>query len=340
MDTVLLLGHSDELAVAFRRLGATVESTSADLAWDGAVVGALVEKHGVTHVVPLTEDVDVDALSGLENAGVIVAPSAQGCRLTLTRDALRTVANEELGLPTTAYQFADSREELADAAAELGLPCVVKPARFGSRHAVIHTEGDIDAAWPGSRVIVERFVDFDHELTLLAVRSLDPETGKLATWFCEPVGHTHRDGQLAGAWQPMEVNQAALENARSMAARITNALGGRGLFAVEMFVAGEDVYFSAVTPRPHEAGAVTLCTQRFSQWELHARAILGLPIDTTLVTPGACALIDAPLDPEDLAAALRTPESDVRHYGTQTVALATAETVDEARRRVDGMVGR
>lgn len=336
MATVLLLGDSEELTAAFRRLGVTVRTAPAGGAGEG--LRGLVEKHGADIVVPLTEDVDVDALEALEDSGVTVAPSARGCALTVTRDRLRTTANEELGLPTTAYHFADTRGEFAAAVEELGLPCIVKPATFGSGHAVVRTEDDLDEAWQGNRVMVERFVDFDHELTMLAVRSVDHATGKLATWFCEPLGHTHREGQLAAAWQPMEVNQRALENARSMTARITNALGGRGLFTVEMFVAGEDVYFSAVTPRPHTTGVVTLCTQRFSQWDLHARAILGLPIDTTLISPGACAPFTGSPETTGLAAALAVPESDVRLYeGEQGVAFATAETVDAARDRVAQM---
>ncbi|MDO5669345.1 MAG: ATP-grasp domain-containing protein [Corynebacterium sp.] len=327
--TILLLGESEELAAAFRRLGAHVHIAPAEVAGDGEAVRGIVDKQGVDHVVPLTAHVDVAALQALEEAGISVTPSAQGCRLTVERDSLRTVATEELGLPTTAYRFADTREEFAEAVAEMGFPCIVKPETFGSGHRVLRSPED--AQWHDRRVMVERFIDFDHELTLLAVRSIDPGTGELATWFCAPVGHTHSGGELAEAWQPMEVNQVALENARSLAARITNALGGQGLFAVEMFVAGEDVYFSAVTPRPHDSGAVTLCTQRFSQWDLHARAILGLPIDTTLVSPGACTVIREDLD---LARALSVPESDVRHYTDfPPLALATADTVDQARDR-------
>lgn len=333
MTSVLLLGRSAELTAAFRRLGVTVHSAPAGAAADGDQLRVLITRHEIDHVVPLVEDVDVAGLEALEDSGVDVVPSARGCRLTVARDTLRTVASEELGLPTTAYLFADTREEFEAAVAELGLPCIVKPAHFSSEkgHLVLREGDDIAAAWSDRRVMVERFVDFDHELTMLAVRSVDPATGRLATWFCEPVGHAHRGGKLAEAWQPMEVNQSALENARSMTARITGALGGRGLFAVEMFVAGEDVYFSAVTPRPHESGAVTMCTQRFSQWDLHARAILGLPIDTTLISPGACAIVREELD---LAKALAVPESDVRHYEEfPSVALVTAETVDEARTR-------
>ncbi len=336
MATVLLLGDSEELAAAFRHLGVTVHTAPAGGAGGG--VRELVAKYGADIVVPLLEGVDIDALEALEDSGVTVAPSARGCALTVTRDRLRTTANEELGLPTTAYRFADTRDEFAAAVEELGLPCIVKPATFGSGHAVVRTEDDIADAWQGNRVIVERFVDFDHELTMLAVRSVDHVTGRLATWFCEPLGHTHREGQLAAAWQPMEVNPRALENARSMTARITNALGGCGLFAVEMFVAGEDVYFSAVTPRPHTTGVVTLRTQRFSQWDLHARAILGLPIDTTLISPGACAPFTGASGGADLASALAVPESDVHfHDGERGVAFATAETVDAARDRVAQM---
>ncbi|QGU05613.1 ATP-grasp domain-containing protein [Corynebacterium comes] len=334
--SVLLLGsggYVEELTAAFRRLGVTVHHAPADVAADGVALRHLVEEHGVDHVVPLVEDVDVEMLVELEKQGVGVVPSAKGCALTLARDTLRRVANEDLGLPTTAYRFADTTAELRSAVEELGLPCIVKPAKFssGRGHTVVRSMDDLDAAEDDRRRIVERFVDFDHELTLLAVRSIDPATGKLSTWFCEPVGHIHREGRLQSAWQPMALGQRALENARSMAARITNALGGRGLYAVEMFVAGDDVYFSAVTPRPHEAGAVTMCSQRFSQYDLHARAILGLPIDTTLVSPGACTMLYEELS--DPAAALSVPESDLRLEGERGVALATAESVDEARDR-------
>lgn len=340
--TVLLLGSGgfvEELTAAFRRLGVTVHHAPADAAVDGVALRALVEKHGVDHVVPLVEHVDVDMLTELEQQGVGVIPSAKGCALTLARDTLRRVANEHLGLPTTAYRFADTREEFAQAVEELGLPCVVKPATFsaGRGHTVVRSTADLDAAWGGRRLMVERFVNFDHELTLFAVRSVDPATGRLATWFCEPVGHIHRGGRLESAWQPMAVAPRALENARSMAARITNELGGRGLYAVEMFVAGDDVYFSAVTPRPHEAGVVTLSSQRFSQYDLHVRAILGLPIDTTLVSPGACTMLYEEVT--DPAAALSVPESDLRLDGERSVALATGETVDEARERASRIAG-
>ncbi|MCS5479720.1 ATP-grasp domain-containing protein [Corynebacterium sp. YIM 101645] len=333
---VLLLGSGgfvEELTAAFRRLGVTVHHAPAEVARDGAALRAAVDKHSVDHVVPLVEDIDVDALTALEQQGVNIAPSAKGCALTVARDTLRKVANEDLGLPTTAYRVADTRAGLEQAVEDLGLPCIVKPAEFssGRGHTLVRSTDELDAAWDGRRVMVERFVDFDHELTLLVVRSIDPATGKLATWFCEPVGHIHRAGRLESSWQPMAVAPRALENARSMAARITNALGGRGLYAVEMFVAGDEVYFSAITPRPHDAGAVTLRSQRFSQYDLHARAILGLPIDTTLISPGACTVLRGEvIDP---AAALAVPETDLRLDGQRGLVLATAETVEEARDR-------
>ena len=173
MTSVLLLGRSAELTAAFRRLGVTVHSAPAGAASDGDQLRVLVTRHEVDHVVPLVEDVDVVGLEALEDSGVDVVPSAKGCRLTVERDTLRTVANEELGLPTTAYRFADTREEFAEAVAEMGFPCIVKPETFGSGHRVLRAPED--AEWHDRRVMVERFVDFDHELTMLAVRSIDPE---------------------------------------------------------------------------------------------------------------------------------------------------------------------
>lgn len=339
MTAVLLLGPGGEdLAAAFRRLGATVHHVPADVAVDGVALRAAVEEHGVDHVVPLTAAVDTDALLALEAEGVGVVPSARGCALTTRRDILRRAANEESGLPTTASAVAGTREQLAEVTAELGFPCIVKPVDFSAEpgNIVLHSDADLDAAWNGGPVMVENFVDIDHELTLLAVRSIDPATGKAATWFCEPIGHVHEEGHLQSSWQPLVVSPQALDNARSMAARIATTLGGRGLFAVEMFVSGDDVYFSAVTPRPAEVGSVTLCTQRFPQHDLHARAVLGLPVDTTLISPGACARVTGEVD---LAAALAVPESDVRLEATGGLALATAETVEEARERATQIAG-
>lgn len=340
--TALLLGSGEasaEVSAAFRRLGvAVITATDEELSSEGGIA-ELVATYGPEVIVPMTESVDVAALTEAEAAGVMVVPSARGCELTVTRDTLRRTANEVLGLPTTAYRFVSTHEDFLAAFAEMGLPCVVKPATFtgGHGHTVVRTPEQIEAAWEVSnlsegRVMIERFVNFDYEVTVLAVRSIDPATGKLATWFCEPIGHRHQDGRLAESWQPMPMSPQALDNARSMAARISNALGGRGVCAVEMFVAGDEVYFSGVTPRPHEEGAVTLRSQRLSQYDLHARAILGLPIDVTMISPGAVAMVYEPLI--DVARVLAVPETDVRlPSGRPGMVLATAETVQEARDR-------
>lgn len=341
--SALFLGSgefAEELAVAFRRLGVEVRTADNDAARDPEGLRALVDEHHPDFILPMIENTAVEVLAELEAAGdVVVVPSAHGCELTVARDTLRHTANQDLGLPTTAYRFVDNRADFDQAVADLGLPCIVKPATFsaGHGHTVIRGEGEVDAAWDNARgdgddVMVERFVDFDSEITLLAVRSVDPATGKLATWFCEPIGHINHDGRLLESWQPTALSPAALDNARSMAARISNALGGRGVFAVEMFVSGDDVYFSGVTPRPHDVATVTLSSQRFSQYDLHARAVLGLPIDTTLVSRGACTMLYGPVN--DLAAALAVPEADVRLYRDErAMVLVTAETVDSARSR-------
>lgn len=225
----------------------------------------------------------------------------------------------------------------------------------GKGQSVVKSEDDLEAAWDyamsgarvaNKRVIVEQFVEFDYEITLLTVRGIDPATGKVATWFCEPIGHRQEEGDYVESWQPMEMNERALDNSRSVAARITNALGGRGVFGVELFVSGDDVYFSEVSPRPHDTGLVTLGTQRFSEFELHAKAILGLPVDVTLVSPGASAVIYGGLDSmgvsySGLAEALAVEETDLRLFGKPEafrtrrmgVAVSTAEDTDTARER-------
>lgn len=225
----------------------------------------------------------------------------------------------------------------------------------GKGQSVLRSSDDLQAAWDyamsgarvaNSRVIVEAFVEFDYEITLLTVRSIDPTTSKPATWFCEPIGHRQEDGDYVESWQPMEMTPRALENARSVAARITNALGGRGVFGVELFVSGDDVYFSEVSPRPHDTGLVTLATQRFSEFELHAKAILGLPVDVTLISPGASAVIYGGIESEGvsytgLAEALAVAETDLRIFAKPEaftkrrmgVAVSTAEDVAAARDR-------
>lgn len=370
---VLLLGAGElgkELAISFQRLGVEVHAADryegapaqqvahvphlVDVS-DGAAVLSLVDRVRPDYVVSEVDRVAADALAEIEEAGTsCVVPSAKACSLTVGREKIRRMASEELGLPTTAYRLASTVEEYRAAVAEMGFPCIVKStvSASGRSHSVVRSEGDVEPAWENSHrgpyadadVMVERFVNFDYELSLLAARSIDPATGRMATWFSEPIGHLHRDGDLVESWQPMEVNPRALENARSMAARITNALGGRGLFGVEMFVAGEDVYFSSVSPRPHETGMVTLSSQRFSEFDLHVRAVLGMPVDMTLTSPGACVLLHSSRESETvsysgIAEALAVPEVDVRIFGKQGayprrrlgLVLATAEDVETAR---------
>ncbi|PMC61569.1 phosphoribosylglycinamide formyltransferase 2 [Corynebacterium xerosis] len=371
---VLLLGSGElgkEVAIAFQRLGVEVHAADRyahapahqvahfwhelDMT-DAEAVKDLVAEVRPDFIVPEIEALATDALVELEASGdVTVVPTARAAQLTMNREGIRRLAAEEVGLPTSRYRFASTREEFAAAVEEIGLPCVVKPvmSSSGKGQSTVRSREDVGAAWDyamsggrvsSGRVIVEGFVDFDYEITLLTVRSIDPATGEPATWFCEPIGHRQVDGDYVESWQPMPMSQVALDNARSVAARITGALGGRGIFGVELFVRGDDVWFSEVSPRPHDTGLVTMGTQRCSEFELHARAILGLPIDVTLTSPGASAVVYGGLDAvapsySGLADALAVPETDVRIFGKPEahdrrrmgVAVSTAETVDVAR---------
>lgn len=371
---VLLLGGGEigrELTLSFQRLGLEVHAVDrypnapahqaaqfahvADVR-DPEQVRGLVERIRPDYVVPEIEAVAAAALTAVEQEALgTVVPSARACDLTGGRQAIRRKAHQELGLPTTAYRFATTRAEFEAAFEELGYPCVVKPetATSGRGHSTVAGPEDLDAAWehaqrvpePGP-VTVERFVDFEYEVTILTVRSIDPATGELATWFCEPIGHRHEGGDLVECWQPAPMSRQAMDNARSVAARITNALGGRGVFGVELFVAGDDVYFSSVTPRPHDTGFLTLHSQRFSQFDLHARAMLGLPIDVTLITPGASQVLHADgasrtVSYTGLADALAVSETDVTVFAKPTayegrrmgLAISTGESIEDARQR-------
>lgn len=373
---VMLLGAGElgkEVAIAFQRFGVEVHAVDryhdapaqqvahvshvVDTA-DPAAILRLVEQVRPDLIIPELESVDISALVAVEERELAtVVPNARTVELARDRETIRRLAAEELGLPSSAYAFASDYEQLEAAVEKTGYPCVVKPVygSSGRGQSVVRSAEELAGAWehamhggriPADRVIVERFIDFDFEITLPTVRSIDPATGKPATWFCEPIGHIQHDGDLAESWQPVAMPAAALDNARSVAARITNALGGRGVCDIELFVAGDDVYFSAASPRPHDTGLVTLVSQRFSEFELHARAVLGLPIDVTLISPGASAVIRAADDAEPvtysgLAQALAVPEADVRLFGKpgaypgrrMGVALATAEDVDAARER-------
>ena len=281
----------------------------------------------------------------------VVIPTARATQLTMNREGIRRLAAEELGLPTSPYAFAESLIEVENALGAIGFPAVIKPvmSSSGKGQSVVRGPEDVSAAWDYAltggrvdlgRVIVEGFVDFDYEITLLTVRSAS------GTEFCEPVGHRQESGDYVESWQPQPMSDAALAAAQAVAEKITTALGGRGLFGVELFVKGDDVYFSEVSPRPHDTGLVTLRTQRFSEFELHARAILGLPVDTTLISPGASAVIYGGVDAEGIAYegvadALAVPETDLRLFGKPTsfvrrrmgVAVSTAKDIETARAR-------
>lgn len=369
---VLLLGAGEigrELAISFQRLGLEIHAVDkrngapghqvaqysyvADVT-DAAAVLELAKRIEPHYVIPEVEIVAVEALREIEEANsAVVVPGARACELTMEREAIRRTASEQLGLPTTAYDFASSPEELKTILDEMGYPSIVKPAvtSNGRGHMVVRYGDEVTEAWQTAsaeahfdgRVIVERFVDFDYEVTLLAVRSIDPKTGELATWFAEPIGHDHRDGGLIDSWQPLQLSQVAMENARSIAARISNELGGRGVYGVELFVAGDDVYFSSVSPRPTDTGMVTMATQRYSQFDLHARAILGLPIDVTLTSPGAARMLCSEVDADTLSYgglqdAFAHPETSVLLFGKagsypgrrMGVVLSTADNTDAA----------
>ncbi|MDU0347291.1 formate-dependent phosphoribosylglycinamide formyltransferase [Actinomyces sp. MRS3W] len=376
---VVLLGSGElgkEVTIALTRLGAEVtamdryagapaqqvahHALTVDMS-DPAALTAAIESTGARIVVPEIEALATDALVALEETGrVRVVPTARAAQLTMDREGIRRLAAEELGLPTSPYTFASSGEELAAGAARVGYPCIVKPVMSSSGHgqSVLRGPDDVAAAWrlaaaegrvDRGRVIVEGFVDFDSEITLLTVRSRDPHTGQTVTSFCEPVGHRQVDGDYVESWQPHPLPHEVLQRAQQVAAAVTGALGGWGLFGVELFVCGSDVLFSEVSPRPHDTGMVTMASQRLSEFELHARALLGLPVDTTLRSPGASAVVKSPGESEPgagviyqgVAEALAVPGSDVRLFGKPEahpgrrmgVAVAAADDVETARSR-------
>lgn len=380
---VLLLGASElgrELAVALQRLGVEVHAADryagapahhvANKAhvmdiYDGESIRQLVREVAPQFIVPDVEFIPADVLQEIEAEGVAsVVPTALANRLTMNREGIRTFAHDKLGLPNSAFRFASTADELARAAEEIGYPCVVKPVmgHSGAGQSYVGGVDELEAAWNEAiknsrtnvqRVMVEQYIPFDYEVTILAVRSIDPVTGREATWFCEPIGHRQDRGDYVESWQPAYMSEDALDTARSIAARIATALGGRGVFGVELFVKGNDVYFSEVSPRPHDTGMVTLGTQRFSEFDLHARAILGLPIDTTLISPGASAVIrcaeryDGDIEYMGVEKAMAVEETNVYLFGKPRaltrrrmgVAVTTAESVDEARQRAEEAAG-
>ena len=324
---------------------------------DPAALKALIEKEKPHLVVPEIEAIATAALVELEKAGkTTVIPTARAAWLTMNREGIRCLAAEELKLPTSAYRFASSLQELKDACQTLGFPCFVKPvmSSSGKGQSKLKTEADIDTAWAHAqsagrvaqaRVIVESMIDFDFEITQLTVRALGAD-GDIETHFCAPIGHVQIDGDYVESWQPQAMSEAALERAREIAMAITNNLGGFGIFGVELFVKGDQVWFSEVSPRPHDTGMVTMATQAQNEFELHARAILGLPVDTSLRNPGASAVIYGGLDARGIGftgvdEALRVHGSDIRLFGKPEafkkrrmgVALASGKDTDQARER-------
>ncbi|MEO6018081.1 MAG: formate-dependent phosphoribosylglycinamide formyltransferase [Polaromonas sp.] len=371
---VMLLGSGElgkEVLIALQRLG--VETIAVDryenapgqqvahhartiTMSDPAQLKALIEKEKPDLVVPEIEAIATAMLEELEAAGTVrVIPTARAARLTMDREGIRRLAAETLGLSTSPYVFCDSLEELQAAIdSKIGYPNIVKPvmSSSGKGQSKIAGPDDVKKAWDYAmaggrvshgRVIVEGFIDFDYEITQLTVRAIGAD-GKVETHFCEPIGHVQVSGDYVESWQPHPMREAALQKSRDIAKAVTDNLGGQGVFGVELFVKGDDVWFSEVSPRPHDTGMVTMCTQVQTQFELHARAILGLPVNTALRSPGASAVIYGGVEAKGIvfdgvAEALRVPNSDIRLFGKPEsfvkrrmgVALAFDADVEAAR---------
>lgn len=324
---------------------------------DGKALREIIEKEKPDYIVPEVEAIATTTLMELEQEGSHVIPTAKATWLTMNREGIRRLAAEELGLPTSPYRFAATEEEFKAAVKEIGMPCVVKPIMSSSGHgqSVVRKEEDIDPAWHyaqeggragAGKVIVEGFVDFDYEITQLTVRHIN------GTSFLEPVGHVQKDGDYRESWQPQVMSPVAKEKARQIAKQITDALGGRGIFGVELFVKGDDVIFSEVSPRPHDTGMVTMITQDLSQFALHARAVLGLPIpNIRFLGAGASRAVvvegeSSQLSFGNLEHVLEQPDTQLRLFGKPSVnghrrmavLLARAEHVEEARRKTGMMM--
>ena len=325
---------------------------------DGSALRALVEKERPHIIVPEIEAIATDMLAEIERDGLAtVIPTARAAQLTMNREGIRRLAAETLELPTSRYAFAESEAELKAAIdGGIGYPCIVKPvmSSSGKGQSTIQAPEDVAKAWTYAmsggrvskgRVIVEEMIRFDYEITLLTVRAIGG-SGSTETFFCEPIGHVQVKGDYVESWQPQPMSAAALSRARDVARKVTDNLGGRGIFGVELFVQGDQVWFSEVSPRPHDTGMVTMAPQAQNEFELHARAILGLPVSTALRAAGASAVIYGGMEEkgiafEGVAEALAVPNSEVRLFGKPEsfarrrmgVALANADTVDEARAR-------
>ncbi len=373
---VMLLGAGElgkEVIIALQRLGVEVIAVDRyanapgqqvahrahviDMT-DGEAIRELVRRERPRLIVPEIEAIATDALVAIEQEGLAeVIPTARAAQLTMNREGVRRLAAERLELLTSRYAFVESLNELKAAIdGVIGYPCVVKPvmSSSGKGQSVVNDPGEVVAAWEyalaggrvaKTRVIVEEMIEFDYEITLLTVRAVGA-TGEVETHFCEPIGHVQVQGDYVESWQPQAMSPRALQRAREMAGKITADLGGRGIFGVELFVKGDQVWFSEVSPRPHDTGMVTMASQVLSEFELHARAILGLPVTTALRTPGASAVIYGRLDRSGIAfegvdEALRVPGVDVRLFGKPEaftkrrmgVVVAQGQDVAQARQR-------
>ena len=373
---VMLLGSGElgkEVIIALQRLGVEVIAVDRYANAPGHQVAhrshviqmsdptelrQVIERERPDLVVPEIEAIATDVLVEIEREGLAeVIPTARATQLTMNREGIRRLAAEQLSLPTSPYQFVETLPDLMAAINNaIGYPCVLKPvmSSSGKGQSLIKSSDDLMKAWhymqSGGRVkqgraIVEGLIEFEYEITLLTVRA-PGKSGSVETHFCEPVGHVQVDGDYVESWQPQLMSPAAADKARQIAARITGELGGRGIFGVEMFVKGDEVWFSEVSPRPHDTGMVTMCTQAQSEFELHARAILGLPVDTRLREPGASAVIYGGIDArgiafDNVAKALEVPQTDLRLFGKPEsfvkrrmgVALANGPDITEARLR-------
>ncbi|QCO22538.1 formate-dependent phosphoribosylglycinamide formyltransferase [Acinetobacter cumulans] len=370
---VLLLGSGElgkEVVISLQRLGVEVHaadrydhapamqvahySHTLNMA-DPTELKQLIESVKPNLVIPEIEAIATQVLVELEQTGTHIIPSAKAVNLTMNREGIRRLAAEELGLPTSAYRFANTLESFRAACDDIGYPNFVKPvmSSSGKGQSRVKSFEEVDAAWEyaqtGGRVnqgtvIVESQIDFDFEITLLTVRSKHPETGEIETSYCDPIGHRQDSGDYVESWQPQIMTAVALEEAKRIAHKVTVALGGCGIFGVELFVKGDKVWFSEVSPRPHDTGLVTLASQFQSEFELHARAILGLPVNTARHSTAASAVIYAGVDDTNLSfsglnLALANPNTDLRLFGKPEgfkrrrmgVATARAETTDQAR---------
>lgn len=316
---------------------------------DAAALREVVEKEKPDHIIPEVEAIATPELLKLEEEGYHVTPTACAAWLTMNREGIRRLAAEELGVKTSPYRFASTYEEYVEAVKEIGIPCVIKPIMSSSGHgqSVVKSEEDIDRSWHiaqeggragAGRVIIEGFVKFDYEITLLTVRSVS------GTTFCQPIGHVQIDGDYRYSWQPQAMSEKALERAQEIARKVTGALGGYGIFGVEMFIKGDEVIFSEVSPRPHDTGMVTMISQDLSEFGLHARALLGLPVpEIRFYGPSASRAIVVEgdtdkIEMDNLEQVLAEPGVQIRIFGKPEikghrrmgVILATADTADEA----------